>query len=143
MNNEILINKYGQGLVDVQEISSNFNLLDNFEKRNYLSDLVFFITQSKVNDSDIINAINESTLKSTFTPCVMLTKGIEKHNLKKIIDLPENELDRVLLLFLSLFRIGYKRRFEVEKNSPSKWWYWDLSKEENLLKLRSEERRVG
>lgn len=53
--------------------------------------------------------------------------GTKYHNLKKIIDLPDDELDKTLVLLLNLFKLGYYRRFQNEKNNPNKWWYWDLS----------------
>ena len=66
------------------------------------------------------------------TPCVMLQKGVANHNLYKILQLPEAELEKVLRLFINLFKIGYQRRFEQEKGDPNKWWYWDLSDDRKI-----------
>lgn len=131
----ILINKYGQGLVVIDELKegfSNYNLLD---KRRYLTELKGLIGQSKPTDSDIEPAILGSGLKPTYTPCVLLGKGVASHNLEKLIKLPENELNKVFLLLLSLFKVAYQRRFAIEKNHPDKWWYWDLSDEMNISKI--------
>ncbi len=133
---EIFINKYGQGLVSNEELQNNFKTLDLSKKRDFLTDMIFVIMQSKPNDNDIEVAILESKLKSTFTPCILLKKGVASHNLTKIIELPEDELNKALLLFLSLFKIAYQRRFNLEKNNPDKWWYWDLSDELKLDELR-------
>ncbi|HLV39851.1 DUF5958 family protein [Xanthomarina sp.] len=132
LEEEILINRYGQGLADSRELLSNFNTLDPEKKRTFLTDMTFLIIQSKPSDNDIEAIISDSKLKPTYTPCILLKKGVASHNLSKIIALPENELDKVFLLFLSLFKIPYQRRFKDEKNHPDKWWYWDLSDEHKV-----------
>ena len=94
------------------------------------------ILQSKVKVEDVEIAIESSKLKKTYTPCVLLKKGIKYVNFKRIIDLPENELNKALILFFTLFKIAYQRRFKEEKNTLSKWWYWDLSDEKNIGKIK-------
>ncbi|TSJ46565.1 DUF5958 family protein [Fluviicola chungangensis] len=136
LEEEILINKYGQGLLNSTELLSNFNTLDLKKKRLFLSDMTFLIMQSKPNYDDIETIISESKLKPTYTPCILLKKGIEYHNLNKIIELPENELDKVFLLFLSAFKIPYQRKFNEEKEDSNKWWYWDLSDEKKVTEIR-------
>ncbi|MDR7210375.1 DUF5958 family protein [Flavobacterium piscis] len=128
----ILINKYGQGITDISPILSLFKSFSVEEKRDYLEEIASLILQSKPNNNDIETAIKESQLKATYTPCVLLTKGVENHNLKKIINLPKTELEKVLMLLMSLFRIAYQRRFIEEKNNSGKWWYWDLSDEQKV-----------
>ena len=50
--------------------------------------------------------------------------------------MPENELIKAFKLFIYLFKAGYYRRYMVEKGDSNKWWYWDLTNEENLEKIR-------
>ncbi|AXP80441.1 hypothetical protein CJ739_1352 [Mariniflexile rhizosphaerae] len=135
IEHEILINKYGQELVDIEPLLSLFRSFDMGSRKMFLNEIVFLILQSKPEERDIEFAIANSSLKPTFTPCVLLRKGVSNHNLKKLISLPFNELEKVFVLFLSLFKIAYKRRFLVEKNNPDKWWYWDLSDETNINKI--------
>jgi len=133
---EIFINQYAQGIVSVETLLDNYRIFDIVEKEMYLEYLAFLIVQFKCADSDILPAIENSRLKKTYTPCVLLEKGGTKyHNLKKIMSLPDYELDKVFVLFLSLFKIGYDRRFQQEKNDPNKWWYWDLSDMEMQQKV--------
>ena len=87
LQDEILINKFGQG---------------------------FLISQSKPRTEDIEVSITASKLKPTFTPCVLLRKGVAYYNLKKNTKQPEGELEKSFVLLLSLFRISYQRRFESE-----------------------------
>jgi len=126
-DDEILINQYGQGLVIIEHLVERFSMMDLHSKREYLESLSHLIMQSKAKNSDVETAIVLSGLKMTYTPCVILRKGVASENLQRISDLPENELLKALVLLLSLFKIAYVRRFETERDDPHKWWYWDLS----------------
>jgi transcription initiation factor IIE alpha subunit len=132
IENEILVNKYAQSAIDIEELILIFNDFNLEEKKEYLHDLLFFILQSKANDDDIEPAIEKSKLRRTYTPCVLIQKGVTTNNLKRLINLPENELNKSLILLLNLFQIAYMKRFETEKKDLYKWWYWDLSNEENI-----------
>ena len=136
IEDEIRINQYGQDLIEIELFINQFKDLDLEEKRLFLEHIIYyFILQSKVVDADITEAIAISKLKSTCTPCIMLKKGVAAHNLELIIKLPEDELKKAFILLLSLFKIGYKRRFQLENGRPSKWWYWDLSDEKNIVSI--------
>ena len=135
IEDEILLNKFGQELVLVHQMNERFNKFNIIEKREYLQEVMYLILQSKPKDKDVDIAILNGKLKSTYTPCIMLQKGIAQHQLIKIINLPENELEKVLVLFLNVFKVSYSRRFYLEKYNPNKWWYWDLSDETNILKI--------
>lgn len=128
----IILNKYGQGLILPDILLNEFLVFGLIEKRNYLKEIISLILQSKPHEEDIQPAIYESKLKPTFTPCVLLSKGVANHHLQKIAELPETELNKALLLLLSLFKLSYQRRFQAEKNNPDKWWYWDLSDERKV-----------
>lgn len=125
-------------LYNVINIEQLLNLFGGFDKdfqKVFLNEILFLILQSKPKEEDIEPAIINSGLKATYTPCVLLKKGVANHNLEKLITLPENELTKAFVLLLNLFRIAYKRRFSVEKNSTDKWWYWDLSDETNINRI--------
>ena len=128
----IALNKYGQGLIVPEVLVDEFSDFVLIEKRNYLREIIALVLQSKPQEEDIQTAILESKLKPTFTPCVLLTKGLANHHLQKIVELPETELNKALRLLLGLFKVSYQRRFQAEKNTPGKWWYWDLSDEHKV-----------
>lgn len=132
---QIFINKYAQGFTSIETFKILFSNFKIEEKRNYLEEIVSLIIQSKPKDEDADLAIKESGLRPTFTPCVLLRKGIAKHNLMKLINLPESELEKTLILLMNLFKIAYTRRFMEEKNNPGKWWYWDLSQPNIEIKI--------
>jgi len=137
LEQEILVNQYGQGVISIEQLISLFEGFDEKNKRSFLADLYCLIIQSKPQDEDIKTTIKESGLKPTYTPCILLKKGVKGHNLMKIIELPDNELKKVLILFITLFKIAYNRRFELEKDHSEKWWYWDLSDDKNVEKIFS------
>jgi hypothetical protein len=137
IDEEILINKFGQELVGNEELLTHFDLLDWGGKRNFLIELQFLIIQSKPNVEYVDEAIRSSGLRSTYTPCVLLKKGTLPQVLSTIIALPENELGKAYILLLSLFKISYMKRFTLEKNNPNKWWYWDLSDEGKVLEVKA------
>ncbi len=102
LEQDMLINQYGQNLVVIEVLVSNYKMLKGDDKRKYLYHLASLVIQSKSEDLDISQAIENSHLKKTFTPCVLLEKGgIKYHNLRKIIELPDNELEKVLILLLN------------------------------------------
>ncbi len=132
LKESILVNKFGQDLIGIGEVLNLFLNFDLDSKRNFLREINSLICQSKPKEEDIEPAIIDSRLKFTFTPCVLLRKGVANHDLEKLVNLPENELTKAFVLLLSLFKIAYNRRFAVEKNNPDKWWYWDLSDNEKV-----------
>ena len=132
IEDEILVNKFAQGLVAIEQLTEDFSLLEVFQKKEFLNGFLYLIMQSKPKKEDIEPAMLDSGLKPTFTPCILLKKGVANHDLEKLVNLPENELTKVFVLLLSLFKIAYKRRFAVEKDNPDKWWYWDLSDNEKV-----------
>lgn len=134
IEHEILVNKYGQGLVSTELLLNLFGSFDMSSQKVFLSEILFLILQSKPKEEDIEPAIINSGLKSTYTPCVLLKKGVANHNLEKLVNL-QNELTRAFVLLLSLFMIAYKGRFVVEKDNPDKWWYWDLSDKTNINRI--------
>ena len=137
----LVINQYGQGLISADPILKEFELLGLTEKATFFNWMLFLIQQSKPQVEDIEPAIIESGLKPTFTPCVLLRKGVETYHLRKIVGLPEMESQKVFLLLMALFKKAYERRFIAEKNDPHKWWYWDLSDQEKLKEVLKRQTR--
>lgn len=132
---QISINQFGQGICSIDSLMYHFDKLSESEKRVHLSHVYHLIVQSKTQNFDIDFAIRDSSLKPTFTPCVLLRRFGLKLGLPKVINLPADELLKVYTLLLFLFKIGYQRRFEEEKNHPGKWWYSDLSNDANVRSI--------
>ena len=136
LEHEILFNQFGQGVYEEAKLISQFESLDTDSRRKMIRDVEYLIIQSKVTVNDIDEAISKSGLKPTFTPCVIIKKGLNHGNFEKVINLPENELTKAFRLFIYLFKEGYYRRYIEEKGNPNKWWYLDLSDNENLERIK-------
>jgi len=132
---EILINKYGQGLIPLSVLQEEFDAYSLYQKRSFLQEMSFLIIQSKPKEEDVDLAIKKEKLKSGYTPCVLLKKGISSYNLERVVNLPENEMIKTFILFMSIFKIAYSRRFKEEMNNINKWWYWDLSDNGNVERI--------
>ena len=76
LETEILLNKFGQTLIGIDPLLHLFEGLEVTSKRSFLNELLFLILQSKPKEEDIELAIVNSGLKSTYTPCVLLKKGV-------------------------------------------------------------------
>lgn len=135
IEDSILLNKFAQGLTTNNELVTSFSNYKLDQKIAYLEEIIALIIQTRPQEEDIEFSIQESGLKPTVTPCVLLRKGLASHNLKKISSLKEDELNKSLLLLLSLFKVSYQRRYNQEKNHPHKWWYWDMADEKILDKI--------
>ncbi len=110
INEQIVINKFGQDLLPFPEVLNIFQSKDKENKKKFLTDLAFLIIQSKSTDSDIDSAIELGKLKPTFTPCVKIRKGIKGNVLQELIDLPDNETEKVLFysyLYIKLLTNDY------------------------------------
>lgn len=138
LREEVAINQFGQGSCSIKELTHRFAQLDELEKKQQLYDLTFLLIQSNPLDSDIEQAIIDSSLKPTYTPCVVLKAHRMSVGLSRVISLPYDELDKAYKLLLHLFKIAYLRRFKEEKGAPDKWWYWDLSNADLVQEILSD-----
>ena len=118
-------------------IGGIYNSADLENKKKFLTYIFYLIMQSKPQETDIQLGIELSYLKPTYTPCVLIQKGLSTAILHKILNLPENDLKKAFILFLTLFKIAYRRRFVIEKDNPDKWWYWDLTDETKIAIIMS------
>jgi len=97
--------------------------------------------------TDVEVAIQRSGLKATYTPCQMLiarsrenqlgTAGV-KQSLNDISRLPDAELSRAFVLFLSLLTVADGRRRQKELDPERHWWHRDLSDEKVVAELLNE-----
>lgn len=135
LEEEVAVNQFGQDVCSIESLLQHFSQMSEVIKREYLNDLTNLIWQSKPLEADIEQAITDSVLKNTYTPCVVLRTHGLKIGLNQLVNLPINELEKVYRLMLSLFKEAYQRRFKQEKGNSDKWWYWDLSADKAIEKV--------
>jgi len=136
LEEELAINQFGQGVRSVADLLDEFSQLDEDRKRKRLFFLYCQVWQSKPADSDIEQALTDCSLEATDANYVYLKFHRLKTGFNWVTWIPDTEnppeggLDKPYELLLHLFKTDYQRRFELEKENPSKWWYWDLSNAE-------------
>ncbi len=67
---------------------------------------------------------------------VILLQGITKANLQKILEFNDQEMQASINTLLVVYKDSYMRRYLAEKNSPDKWWYWDLRDEKREASIK-------
>ena len=136
LEEELAINQFGQGVRSVADLLDEFSQLDEDRKRKRFFFLYCQVWQSKPADSDIEQALTDCSLEATDANYVYLKFHRLKTGFNWVTWIPDTEnppeggLHKPYELLLHLFKTDYQRRFELEKENPSKWWYWDLSNAE-------------
>jgi len=72
---EIKINKIAQDFIEINSGIQWFEEQDSSEKKKIIRTLNLFIQQSHPRRDEIDAAIQDSGLKETFTPCVIIKKS--------------------------------------------------------------------
>jgi hypothetical protein len=126
---EITIYQFGHGVYSVNDMLAHVSQLNEHAKRVRLYELYSLIQQSNPVDADIDQAIADSSLNPTDTPCTSLKARRFRH---RTVFLPDGESDKLAELLLYVFKIAYQRSYELEKENLSKWWYSDFSKPESV-----------
>lgn len=120
------LNQIAQGIHDIEYV---FELLKESPHPDlFWQALYTMVVQSHPTREEAVQAIEETGLKPTFTPCVLLVKdNTPEKNVGKICSLPEYEHRKALILLMKVFQIADKRRRETEcKEGCSHWWHQDL-----------------
>ncbi len=94
---EIKLNQIRQGVIPDAEGQAWFAALEAAEQKSVLYQLNFICQQAGPTTADVLPAIEDAGLKSTFTPCVMLQRGKLREASAKALQIPSNE-------YLKLFR---------------------------------------
>jgi hypothetical protein len=126
---ELLVIKYAQDLVDFDLFySSVFLRLNTDEKKRFLNDLIDLAFITGIKDDDYEAVVAESQLDRS-NPCMTKMNGkIELSDLRNVASPSTAELKDALKLLLTLFKVGYSRKYKIHRKDPPTWWYRDLSK---------------
>jgi hypothetical protein len=136
IRNELRINQYAQGLIPIEDMTSEFVTMGDGDQIKILKMIIYFIVQQGVMGIDGTEAVNRSGLKPTFTPCRMLLLAAEKapyttsfimQKITAIEHLPNDERRKSFILLMNLFKIVYDRRYQNDFDPHRHWWQRDLS----------------
>ena len=106
----IFVNQVAQDIHELREAEIWFTNHTLGMRRNILEYIIMMAYQARFNTDDIEAAIQSSCLRRTMTPCVLIQKTPIKLYLRKIVDLPSDELWKAFVLLLELYRHSDRRR---------------------------------
>lgn len=148
LEEEIRINQFGQGVYSVDDLLDLFSQLDDDKKRQSFVHFYCQVCESNLTDSDVEQALADCSIDATDATYGYLNLSRLATGLKGVISIPhtanppEGTLEKPYKLLLHLFKIDYQRRYALEKDNPTKWWYWDLSSSETAQGILTRHREL-
>ena len=136
LEEEITINQFGQGVYSVADLLDQFTQADENQRRARFFDLYCHVWESRLVDSDIEQALADCSVTAADATYDYLNLHRLRMGSKSMLCIPdtgnppEGTLEKPYQLLLHLFKADYQRRFALEKENPTTWWYWDLSNNE-------------
>ena len=133
LEEEITINQFGQGVHSVADLLDQFTQADEHQRRARFFDLYCHVWELNLVDSDIEQALADCSVTAADATCDYLNLHRLRAGSKSMLWIPDTgnppdgTLEKPYQLLLHLFRADYQRRFALEKENPTTWWYWDLS----------------
>jgi hypothetical protein len=140
LEEEIAIVRFGQGVLSLADLLSHFNQLEEGKKKNLLFQLSSLVDFADPVDADIELAIADCPLEATDPLCVAL--AIDRFRVNRIGMLKEEDFDRAYTLQAYLFKTAYQRSYKTKKDSPTQWWFWDLSENEIGSTIRTAHQKL-
>ena len=121
---EIIINKFAQEKIELEEVIFWFENLNSKEQSKTISTAKLCLEQAHPNKEIIEKGVDLIPLKPTATPIVLLKTQGFKIALDKIITLPENENIKSFITLVSLFKLADTERRNIWcKNGCSHEWH--------------------
>ena len=133
LEEEITINQFGQGVYSVTDLLDQFTRVDEQQRRARFFDLYCLVWESELVDSDVEQALADCSVTATDATYDYLNLHRLRAGSKSMLCIPdtsnppEGTLEKPYEVLLHLFKADYQRRFALEKENPTTWWYWDLS----------------
>lgn len=122
---DLYLNRIAQGLVSESAAYVWFEGQEPSNKKHILLALSNICMQAHPLLTEVPKAIEQSGLKPTFTPCVLLMQASSPEgSFGKIVSLPAIEQAKSFRLLISLFIIADTRRRETDcKNGCTHAWH--------------------
>ena len=136
LEEEIALYQFGQGVRSADDLLSRFIHLSENQQRSQFINLYCQVSDSALVDSDIEQALADCSLEASDAMYAYLNLDHFKTGSKRVVYIPHTEnppdgkLEKAYEVILYLFKAAYQRRYALEKENPTKWWYWDLSNDE-------------
>jgi hypothetical protein len=141
LEEEIAINQFGQGALSEADMLNAFAQLDLPHKRKRFIQLYLYVSSQKLAASDVDQALADCSLTAEDPINKYLNLEYFKVGSKGVLytprmtEPPDGDLVKPYKVLLYVFKANYQRRYAVEKDSSTKWWYRDFSKTETAQDL--------
>lgn len=148
LEEEILINQFGQGVRSSVDVIDQFTQLDNAQQRHRFVFLYCELGESTWSESDVRQALADCSLENPEVMYNYLNFGRLTASTKRSILIPHTSnppngrLDRAYEVLLALFKIGYQRRFALENSNSNAWQYRNLSDPEVVKSIMDQHRSL-
>lgn len=119
---DLIINKFAQGLIDLNFTQDWFETHEN--KREIITWLRQYVEQSHPNEEVLKTSILTMPIEQSMTPIVLLKTNKPLRNaLMAINKLPENEMKKSFVVLLWLFKTSdtYRREHFCKGNYQHEW----------------------
>lgn len=121
---ETLLNELAQRRRASDEGVRWFDALDESQMRRVLYKLAGYITQAGAGPDDVRQGIEESGIKPTATPAVVLSRPGLAQRLATVTNLPESELRTTFCLLIAIYAVADRRRRESKCGDEcTHWWH--------------------
>ena len=119
----ILINKFVQGFLPMEELLDWFDSLDLADQRKIIGVSMMFLQQSHPNPGIFQAGIDSIPLKPTMTPIILLKTQSLKIAFNKIEKLPDNENRKSFIALVSVFKVSdtYRRETWCKDGCGHEW----------------------
>ncbi|AKD55637.1 DUF5958 family protein [Spirosoma radiotolerans] len=149
LEEEIAINQFGQGALSEADMLNAFAQLDAPQQRKRFIQLYLHVASQKLAASDVDQALSNCSLTTEDPVNKYLNLAYFKVGSKGIIytpyteEPPEGDLVKPYKVLLYVFKANYQRRYAVEKDNSTMWWYQDFSKSKTAQDLLDTHRRLA
>jgi hypothetical protein len=134
---DIYLNQLAQGVKPLSAGEQWFLQLPEEAQVDALRRLASHAMQAGAVGNDVAAAVSASGLKSSYTPCSMLTAHTKDQlassalrvAMSRVIALPAPERRKTFLLLIALLSVADRRRRERDFDPARHWWHRDLSDE--------------
>ncbi len=121
---EVNINKYAQNKLTDSEILDWCDQFDLKGQKEIRDKLIMFAQQTHPSDDLLKTAIQTAPIKETMTPVVLFKTKPFNIAINRIVELPDSELRKSIIILLSIFKTADTyRRESICKNGCNHEWH--------------------
>ncbi len=120
LEEEIAIYQFAQGVHSDSLLLDSFRELDKEEQFSRIFNLYHVLGRPKATPPDIEQATADGSFDPSYTPCI-------KPNGASSFMAPEGDMTQDYKFLLYVIKAIYQRRFDLDKDDITTWWYQDLS----------------